>query len=65
MLTSFQLCERKSYTSWMALEWVCDQEIFIFSFETIYQILSIVWKIYREDWKFDSGKVWNFEMDNV
>ncbi len=22
-------------------------------------------KIYREVWKFESGKVWNFEMENV
>ncbi len=22
-------------------------------------------KIYRELWKFDSGKVWKFEMENV
>ncbi len=22
-------------------------------------------KIYRDVWKFESGKVWNFEMENV
>ena len=26
---------------------------------------NLVWEIYREVWKFESGKVWNFEMDNV
>ncbi len=25
----------------------------------------MVWKIYRDIWKFESGKVQNFEMENV
>ncbi len=30
---------------------------------TIYVTYGL--KIYREVWKFESGKVWNFEMENV
>lgn len=29
------------------------------------QMLNMVWKMYWEVWKFESGKIWNFEMENV
>ncbi len=32
-------------------------------YEPFYVICGL--KIYREVWKFESGKVWNFEMENV